>query len=116
MRNLVGQHQRDHQIPVAGFRRPRNRHQQPPPDQEQGPVIETQFSYGESVSPLRPGLWRSNGDQIVITNRIVKRVIAHAMDSHGYDPCTRSPVVTIKWIEDFIQMDDVVCATDPDQS
>ena len=85
------------------------------PDNQPGPAIETRFHYGETVSPLGPGHWISNGDQVVITNRIIKRVIGYAVESHGYDPTTQAPAVGLRWIEDFIEMDDVIRATDTKQ-
>ena len=77
-----------------------------------GPVIEVAFSYGETWLPRGEGVWTSAGDQIVITSRIVKRVIEHAIDDHGYDPLIKGKLIRIYGIEDEIDMSDVIRATD----
>lgn len=85
------------------------------PETQRGPTIETCFNYSETLSPAGSGHWTSNGDQIVITNRIIERVIKYATETHNYDPTTQAPVLSLRWIEDFIRMDDAIRATDNQQ-
>lgn len=53
-----------------------------------GPIVCGTLEYGETWVRHPDGSRSSAGDQIVVTNRIVRRVIEHAMAQHGYDPLT----------------------------
>jgi hypothetical protein len=52
------------------------------------------------------------GDQIVVTNRIVRRVIEHAITQHGYDPAVKGKQLNLMNLEDVIAWDDAVRASD----
>ena len=82
------------------------------PSNRIGPVIETTFSYGETWVPRGEGVWNSAGDQIVITNRIVKRVIEHAIDDLEYNPIEKGKLLRIHCVEDAIDMSDVIRRSD----
>ncbi len=80
------------------------------PDSGSGRSVHTRFSYGETVSPKGPGRWVSNGDQIVITTRIVERVIRYAISKHGYATTLDGPALELPFIEFEIDMDGVIRA------
>lgn len=82
------------------------------PEVELGPAIETNFNYDASRSPIEmpDGSHGSipNDDHVIITNRIVRRVIVHAKETHNYDPLNRGPALQLRWIESFIDMSDAI--------
>lgn len=51
-----------------------------------GPSILSYFGYHESWTRCGDGSRRSNGDQIIITNRIVRRLIDYCLDERDYSP------------------------------
>lgn len=81
------------------------------PSEAPGPTIETNFHYGTYFSrknatadgvPLNAPF----DCQVIITNRIIKRVIDYAIDSHNYDPECRGKVLSLRWIEHFVDTSD----------
>jgi hypothetical protein len=73
-----------------------------------GPYISGNFRYHETWIPLREGHWHSAGDQIVITSRIIKRVIEYARTAHHYDPCARGKELALGRFDRLIQWEDAV--------
>ncbi|BBM84593.1 hypothetical protein [Candidatus Uabimicrobium amorphum] len=59
------------------------------PANDIGPYMMAIFGYDETFVRRPDGYITSNGDQIVITNKIVKRVIDCARQKYGYDPNTK---------------------------
>jgi hypothetical protein len=55
------------------------------PSNNIGPAITSGFLYHQTWVEV-PGGHSSMGDQIVITNRLVRRAIDFAITVHGYDP------------------------------
>ena len=55
------------------------------PAGEDGPLIWCSFEYGEGREQDGAGQWVSRR-QIVVTNRLVRRVIEYAVAERGYDP------------------------------
>lgn len=77
-----------------------------------GPFIYGNVGYHESWIDNRNGSWSSAGDQIVITNRIVRRIIEYAITNHGYDPNAKGTELNLKNLDDVIRWDDAVRASD----
>ena len=57
----------------------------------------------------------SAGDQIIVTGRLVRRIIDYAISDHGYDPNVRSKQLDLKALDDFIRWDDAVRASNPSE-
>src|SRR5689334_17163409 len=51
-----------------------------------GPYIHGNLGYHETMVENGDGSSSSAGDQIILTNRIVRRIIEHAIAAHGYNP------------------------------
>ena len=77
-----------------------------------GPYIRGNLRYHETWIDNRNGSWSSAGDQIVITNRIIRRIIEHALALHGYDPNAKGAELNLKNLDRAIQWDDAVRAID----
>jgi hypothetical protein len=50
----------------------------------------------------------SPGDQVIVTNRLVRRIIEHAIFKHGYDPNVKAKQLHLKALDDTIRWDDAV--------
>jgi hypothetical protein len=70
------------------------------PSNNIGPYIGCAIGYHET----------SAEGQIVVTNRIIRRVIEFAIARHGYDPHTNNPMLGLVSLEDVIRWDDAVRA------
>ena len=73
-----------------------------------GPFIQGSFRYHETWIANIDGSRSSAGDQIVITNRIIRRIIEHAITVHGYDPRVRGKELNLKVLDDVVEWDDAV--------
>jgi hypothetical protein len=82
------------------------------PSSNIGPYVYGNLWYHETWIDNRNGSWSSAGDQIVITNRIVRRIIEYAITNHGYDPNVKGKELNLKNLDDVIRWDDAVRATD----
>lgn len=71
------------------------------PADDVGPYISGNLRYHEEA-----------GDQIVVTNRIVRRVIEHAITHHGYAPAVKGKQLNLWNLDDVIASDDAVRASD----
>jgi hypothetical protein len=82
-----------------------------------GPAIACQFGYHETFEPNRPlptggpECWISHGDQIVITNRLVRRVILHAVSAESYLPTEPGRQLNLQDIESKVPWEDAVRAS-----
>lgn len=76
-----------------------------------GGRIRCSFPYCETWIPQGEGRWRSAGDQIVITNRIVRRVIEFAVLERSYDPLERAHELNLHDV--VFDISDAVRANDP---
>lgn len=56
------------------------------PSNNVGPYIQGNLGYHETWIDNGDGSWSSMGNQIVITSRIIRRIIEHAIAAHGFDP------------------------------
>jgi len=75
-----------------------------------GGYIHGTLPYDQTWLDMGNGCRSSAGDQIVVTNRLVRRVICHAIAAHGYDPNRKSKELNLRGLDDIIQWDDAVRA------
>lgn len=73
-----------------------------------GSIIEGSFRYHESWIDMGGGHHRSAGDQIIVTNRIVRRIIEHAISTYGYNPLKDGKELHLGTLEDAIEWKDAV--------
>ena len=79
-----------------------------------GPQIVCRFGYHETMVQVDPNRYVINGDQLIVTNRLVQRIIEYAIDREGYTPDQQGTQLTIQAIEDKIDWSDAVRASDVD--
>jgi hypothetical protein len=72
------------------------------------PFIQGNLRYHETWIDNGDGSWSSAGNQIVITNRIIRRIIEHARAAHGYDPQVRGKELNLRILDDMVKGDDAV--------
>ena len=75
-----------------------------------GPSIHACLNYHETWKP-GPGYWSNVGDQIVVTNRIVRQIITYAQMERGYDPMTKGQVLALGNVDSSIQWQSAIRAT-----
>ena len=84
------------------------------PDGRDGPPITGNFKYHETwVENGRTDhgpCYSSLGDQIVITNRLVRRVIELATRDYSYDPDTNGKQLNLRNLDEKVRIDDAVRA------
>jgi len=76
-----------------------------------GPNIIGNLKYHETAVDKGDGRLTSAGDQIVITNRIIRRIIEHAVSECGYDPNVKGAELDLMTLDDVIRWDDAVRAS-----
>lgn len=81
------------------------------PTNDLGATILGNFQYHETWLPNGDGRWLSAGDQIVVTNRIVRRVIEFAVSKHAYNPLEKIPTLNLRQMDHEIDISDAVRAT-----
>ncbi len=82
------------------------------PANSTGPYICGNLRYDETWIGPENGPWTSARDQIVITSRIIRRIIEHAISQHGYDPNVRGAKLRLRNLDHTIQWEDAVRASD----
>jgi hypothetical protein len=80
------------------------------PTNNVGPYIRGNLRYDETWVKNDDGSRTSRRDQIVVTNRIVRRIIEHAIVNHRYDPMRKGGVLNLKVLDEVIRRDDAVRA------
>jgi hypothetical protein len=65
------------------------------PTNNVGPFIKGTLRYHETGIDNGDGSWSSAGDQMIITSRVIRRIIQHATAARGYDPLVRGKDVTL---------------------
>jgi len=75
-----------------------------------GPPIWASFNYHETWVPDGPGRYSCGNDQIVITNRLVRRVILHALGRLAYDPARKGKQIRIFRVDQLIDISDAIRA------
>lgn len=78
------------------------------PTNNTGPYIQGNLRYHETWIDNGDGSRSSAGTQIVITNRIIRRIIEHAIAVHGYDPQVRGKELNLRVLDDAVKWDDAV--------
>jgi len=78
-----------------------------------GPFISGSFRYHDTVVDNHDGSYSSAGDQIVVTARLARRIIEHAITSHAYDPNKKGKQLNLGALEGVIKWDDAIRASDP---
>ena len=76
------------------------------PSNNIGPYINGNLRYHETWSGPENGVWTSARNQIVITNRIIRRIIEHAVTQHAYNPNTKGTELRLGNLDDTIQWED----------
>lgn len=77
-----------------------------------GASIRGNLRYHETWINNRDGSYSSAGDQIVVTNRIIRHILEHAITQHGYDPGVKGKELNLTNLDDVIAWDDAVRASD----
>jgi hypothetical protein len=78
-----------------------------------GPYISGTIRYHETWIPKGDGSSSSAGDQVVVTSRIVRRVIEYATAVHGYDPNVKGSQLNLYSLDNLILLTDEVRASHP---
>src|SRR5438552_2700858 len=78
------------------------------PSNNIGPYIKGNLRYHETWIDNGDGTRSSAKDQIVVTNRIIQRIIQHAITQHGYDPMMKGKKLNLRVLDDVIQWDDAI--------
>jgi hypothetical protein len=81
------------------------------PTNNVGSFICGNLRYHETRIDNRDGSWSSAGDQIVVTNRLIRRIIEHAITDHHYDPSVKDKELNLRVLDEVIKWDDAVRAT-----
>jgi len=81
------------------------------PENNIGPYIQGNFRYHETWIDEGKGQRSSAGDQIVVTNRIVERIVEYAITARGYDPCAHGKELNLQVLDEVIKWDDAVRAS-----
>jgi hypothetical protein len=81
------------------------------PTNNVGPFIKGDLRYHETWIDNGDASWSSAGNQIVITNRIIRRIIEHAMAACGYDPQVRGKELNLRGLDDLVRWDDAIRAS-----
>ena len=75
-----------------------------------GSVINTMLGYHEAFDAISDSHWISQGNQVIVTNRIVRRIVELAITGYGYSPHNDGKQVTIRNLESQIEWSDAVRA------
>lgn len=78
------------------------------PTNHVGAYIHGNLEYHETWIDAGQGRRSSAGDQIVVTSRIIRRIIEHAIDNHGYNPNFKSKELNLTVLDEVIRWDDAV--------
>lgn len=81
------------------------------PTNNLGPYIRGNVRYHEAGVPQADGSSSSAGDQIVVTSRIVRRVIEYAIAKRGYDPNVNGPQLNLYSLDDSISLHGAIRAS-----
>jgi len=76
-----------------------------------GPYIGGTLGYHNTWVSTGHGISTSAGDPIVVTSRLIKRIIEHAISEYRYDPTVRGKQFDLRALDDIIKWDDAVRAS-----
>lgn|SRR6266850_301070 len=71
------------------------------------------FGYHQTMVDNHEGSYSSAGDQIVVTSRLVRRIIEHVITHHQYDPNRKGKQLSLRALEGLIKWDDAIRASNP---
>lgn len=80
------------------------------PFELEGPVICATFGYHERSVLDDGGVNRAEEGHMIITNRLVRRVILHAIERFAYNPARKGKLVQIQHVDREINIDDAIRA------
>jgi len=81
------------------------------PVNNMGPLIGGFFGYHQSFVDNQDGSSSSAGNQIVVTSRLIRRIIEHAIVAHQYDPNRKGKQLDLRALEELVRWDDAVRAS-----
>jgi hypothetical protein len=81
------------------------------PSNNIGPFICGNLKYHETWINNGDGSQSSAKDPIVITSRIIERIIEYAIGMHGYNPDTKGKEANLGCLDDKIRWDDAIRAS-----
>lgn len=76
-----------------------------------GPYIKANLQYHETWIKRGEGHWSSAEDQIVVTNRIIRQIIEHAIEKCGYDPLVKGGELNLRGVDEVATWQGAVRAT-----
>lgn len=86
------------------------------PDALPGPAITGNLNYHESLEPKQltatGHYYYTHNNQIVITNRLIRRIIVTCQSKHAYDPTKTGKEISLRNADAFIDLSDAVQASD----
>jgi hypothetical protein len=80
------------------------------PTNNVGPFIYGSLKYHETWVNNGDGSLSSRGGQNVITNRLIRRIIDHAIEQYHYDPQAKGKELRLKTIDNVITWNDAIRA------
>jgi hypothetical protein len=82
------------------------------PLEHPGPTIRGTLKYDESFTKGDTyfGCWVSEKNQIVVTNRLIRRVIEYASEKHDYSHLKNGPELNLRDLEKIIDCSDAIKA------
>jgi hypothetical protein len=84
------------------------------PTNNVGSFLHGSLGYHETWIENRDGSRSSAGDQIVVTNQLIRRIIEHAITQHHYDPNVKGKELNLQVLDEVIEWHDAVRASPPD--
>ncbi|MGC8643758.1 MAG: hypothetical protein ACP5XB_28190 [Isosphaeraceae bacterium] len=78
------------------------------PSSNVGPYIHGNLGYHEIWIDQGDGCRSSAGNQIVITNLIIHRIIEHAIAAYGYDPQVQGKDLNLMTLDDVVEWRDAI--------
>jgi hypothetical protein len=82
------------------------------PSDNVGAYIQGNIRYHETWIENGDGSRSSAGDQVIVTNRIIRRIIRHAIGRHGYNPGVQGAQLNLKALDGVVSLDDAIRASD----
>jgi hypothetical protein len=83
------------------------------PANDVGPYIGGRLGYHNTWIDNGDGPSTSAGDQLVVTSKLVKRIIEHALSERGYHPRVKGKQLDLGALDDIIKWNDGVRASKP---
>ena len=81
------------------------------PENGVGALISGSIAYHQAVTVSFSG-GHTLSDQLVVTNRLVKRMIEYAIDELNYNPTIKAQACHLRWVEEKIEWQDAERAND----